>query len=64
MFETEKRSAGSFARIRDTSVDFPEPDGAEMMKMVVTGFASYSSAKTLLKVQRLLPYSFDVRLNA
>src|SRR5437016_5430164 len=30
-------SPGTLASRRDTSVDFPEPDGAEMMKTVVMG---------------------------
>ena len=50
VYETEKRSPGSFANIRDTSVDLPEPEGAEMINTVVTSFASYSRVKILFEV--------------
>src|SRR5665213_9287 len=41
-----------------TSVDLPEPDGAEMMKTVVVPVARFKVAG-LFKVKRLLPDFFD-----
>src|SRR4051794_23303312 len=45
---------GTWLRSRDTSVDFPEPDGAEMIKTVVINGS--------FQVQRLLPDFVDFRL--
>ena len=49
---------------RETSVDLPDPEGAEMMKTVVNQILSVSlypfGSKQLFHVQGLLPDFFDV----
>lgn len=53
-----------------TRVDFPEPDGAEMIKTMGSRRAPSllvcirSSSNGLFKVECLFPYSFDVSLQA
>lgn len=51
---------------RETKVDLPDPEGAEMMKTVVIGSddarpSTWATAKAgLLKIEPLFTYSFDV----
>lgn len=56
MYETENRSRWSLWTRRDTSVDLPDPDGAEMMNTVVT----LVSACPLFEIQRLLAHLLDI----
>ena len=51
VYETENLRFETSASRRVTSVDFPDPDGAEMMKTVVSA---------LLQVQRLLANLVDL----
>lgn len=53
MYETEKIRPGTELNNRPTSVDFPDPDGAEMIKTVVLLIA-------LLKVKSLFANFIDL----